>query len=637
MNALTLTLPAAMDRAAIALREGRPAETEQLCRAVLGTQPTSFDAQYLLARALAQRAQQRDALLAVDKALALQPDHVEAQFVRVDLLRRLNLRPYALAAYGKILALQPRSVEALHDRAALLREMNRLGAALADCDAGLAIRPDYAEMHYLRGVVLRSLNRWRDAVDSFARAVALRPDYSAARFGRCIAELPILYSSEAEIAARRAGYEQALRRLCDDFASGGLPELASGIGSFQPFFLAYQGLNDRAPQSLYGTLLCRLAERKFGQAAVAPPPRPGEPIRVGIVSGFFRMHSNWKQPISGWLKQLDRSRFDVFGYHAGAQTDDLTKVAAAACRRFVQGPLPPERWREEILRDAPHVLVYPEIGMNGNIPALAAQRLARTQCSFWGHPETSGMPTIDYFLSSELMEPPDGQSHYTERLVRLPNLSIYYEPVDLPRVAVDRAKYKLRPGATVFWCSQSVFKYLPQFDDVFARIAQAAGDCQFVFIQTATQQHVAALFWMRLAQAFARHGFKIDDHCVLLQHLPMPEFVAAMGLCDVFLDSIGWSGGNTTLESLTQDLPIVTLPGPVMRSRHSAAILRQMGITETIAATVDDYVSLAVRLARDVPWRRAMKAKVAANKHRVYRDRAAIEGFEQFLETVARA
>jgi len=66
------------------------------------------------------------------------------------------------------------------------------------------------------------------------------------------------------------------------------------------------------------------------------------------------------------------------------------------------------------------------------------------------------------------------------------------------------------------------------------------------------------------------------------------------------------------------------------------AILRMMGVTETIAETIDDYVSIAVRLARDVPWRMSVKAKISASKHRIYFDRACISALEQFLDQVMR-
>ena len=136
---------------------------------------------------------------------------------------------------------------------------------------------------------------------------------------------------------------------------------------------------------------------------------------------------------------------------------------------------------------------------------------------------------------------------------------------------------------------------------------------------------------------FRSAGLDCDEHCVFLPSLPMDQFTAASGLCDVFLDSIGWSGCNTTLESLAHDLPIVTLPAQLMRGRHSAAFLTMMGIGETIAADLDDYIALATRLAHDRGWRDEIRAKIAANKHRLYRDDAAIRGLEAFLDRVGRA
>jgi protein O-GlcNAc transferase len=265
---------------------------------------------------------------------------------------------------------------------------------------------------------------------------------------------------------------------------------------------------------------------------------------------------------------------------------------------------------------------------------LATQRLAPIQCNAWGHPETSGLPTLDYFLSSELMEPADGEDHYTERLVRLPNLSIYYEPPDIPAPSSPVPLPGIRPGATVYWSGQSLYKYLPQFDEVFCRVAREVGDCQFVFIEYQHGSLVTAQFRQRLERAFSAFGLKADDYCVVLPRLDQQQYIAAIGRCDAALDTIGWSGCNSTLESLTHGLPVVTTPGALMRARHSAAILRMMGVTETIGETVDDYVRIAVRLAKDEAFRLYVRQKMLLNKHRVFRERACIAGLEEFLVRV---
>jgi protein O-GlcNAc transferase len=222
-------------------------------------------------------------------------------------------------------------------------------------------------------------------------------------------------------------------------------------------------------------------------------------------------------------------------------------------------------------------------------------------------------------------------------LIRLPNLSIYYEPPAIPPLAMSRAELGLRPTSTAYWCGQSLFKYLPEFDDVYPRIAREAGDCQFVFIEYQGARQITDLFLKRLDRAFALYGLRAADYCVMLPRLDMPQFIAAIGVCDVILDSIGWSGGNTTLEGLCHALPIVTLPGPLMRGRHTAGILTMMGVTETLAPTVDDYVAIAVRLARDVARRATIKERMGAQTERVYRDTAPIRTLEDFLENAVRS
>ena len=131
-------------------------------------------------------------------------------------------------------------------------------------------------------------------------------------------------------------------------------------------------------------------------------------------------------------------------------------------------------------------------------------------------------------------------------------------------------------------------------------------------------------------------GLDAAKHCVFLPRLGLEQFIAAIGQCDVVLDSIGWSGGNSTLEGLAVDTPIVTQRGPLMRGRHTMAILQMMGITDTIADTLDDYVSIAARLGRDTAWRAEMKRRVSESKHKVYRDSTAIAALEDFLSRVAR-
>jgi protein O-GlcNAc transferase len=635
-NSAAMALQAKLNQGMLLHQQGRLAEAERIYGEVLRQYPKHFDALHLLGVIAFQTKRTERAVELITKAIGLDAKFAYAHSNLGNALIHLKRHEDAIASYDKAIALKPDYAEAYNNRGNALRDLKRPKDALASYDKAIALKPQ-AESYYNRGNALQDLNRQDEALASYDRALALKSNFAEAQFAQCMAELPILYENEPEILLRRAAYERRLRALCDaGDRSTNFADLAKGVGSWQPFYLAYQGYNDRDLQALYGSFVCRAMAKCYPPAALAPPPSETEPVRVGIVSGFFRQHSALRVTAKGWLSQLDRRQFSLFGYYTGNQEDAETKTAAAFCDRFVQGPLPLDRWRQEILADAPHVLIYPEVGMEPVAASLAAQRLAPVQCNSWGHPETSGFPTIDYFLSSDLMEPPDGQDHYTERLVRLPNLSTYLEPLDTSPISLSRSDLGLRRTATVYWCGQSLFKYLPQFDQVFPRIAREAGDCQFAFIQSKNGSHITELFWKRLTRAFAAFGLRAADHCVMWPPAGLQRYVAAIGQCDIVLDSIGWSGGNTTLDAMTHDLPVVTFTGALMRGRHTMAILKMMGVTETIAETIDDYVSIAIRLARDAPGRLAVKSKIAASKDRIYFDRACISGLEQFLNHVVR-
>jgi predicted O-linked N-acetylglucosamine transferase (SPINDLY family) len=630
--------PEAHNNLAIALQ--KRGETEQALahwEKAVTQKPEYAQAYSNYAKALAEQGRAGMALACWQRAVALDPNDVMAHGDFATALQKLNRFDEAAANYDRALALKPDNVEMHCGYAAALRGAGRPAEAIARYQKALLLAPDHLGAHAGLAGVLESEGRTGDATLHYERALALKPDLAELRFRLCTAQLPVIYLDEAEIEGRRIAYRKRLERLSADFESGApIGDVAAVVGNNQPFYLPYQGQCDRELQSTYGAMVCKAMAAKYPPPEMPPPPAPGEKIRVGIVSGLFRHHTVWKLMIRGWLSQLDREKFEVFCYHTNDTKDAQTEIAVKQATRFVQGPLPGPRWREEILADRPHVLIYPDIGMDPVSGWIAANRLAPTQCVTWGHPNTTGYPTIDYFLSSDLMEPPDGDQHYSEKLVRLPNLSIYYEPLDVRPAPLTRANMGLRPSAVAYWCGQSLFKYLPQYDQVFARIAREVPDCQFVFIQSHHGDPMTQRFGRRLERAFAVQGLDAAKHIHFVPRLGLEQFIGAIGQCDVVLDSLGWSGGNTTLEGLAHDTPIVTHGGPLMRGRHTMAILQRMGVTETIAATVDDYVAIAARLGREPEWRAEVKRRIGDNKHLVFRDSEAIRGLEEFFARAAR-
>jgi hypothetical protein len=275
------------------------------------------------------------------------------------------------------------------------------------------------------------------------------------------------------------------------------------------------------------------------------------------------------------------------------------------------------------------ILMLPDVGMTPASRILSCHRIAPIQFTAWGHPVTSGAPDIDFFLSSDLMEPEDAQSHYTERLVRLPNLALYLNP-PAPRLVQSR-DFDLPKGRVLFGCLQSLFKYLPHYDHVLPRIAQGIPQAVFVFLE-GHPPHTTATLRRRMSEAFASFGLDARDHVKILPSVSREGYLDLMAGMDVILDSIGWTGGNTSLQAIELGKPIVTLPGDFMRGRHTCAMFRMMGLEDQVAFSLEDYISRAVRLGADGALREQVGREMLERKHLLDEDRTFIDALDGFLK-----
>lgn len=401
------------------------------------------------------------------------------------------------------------------------------------------------------------------------------------------------------------------------------------------FLLHYQGKNDLELQKKYGALIHRITGAKYPQYTNEKPIRiraNDEKIKVGFISSFIHGHSIIKTH-GRWITGLDKRNFEISTFYTGTAPDRSTAEVKRQSDHFFHRPHFDSALVELIESRGLDAIIYPDIGMDPISQVLGAMRLAPVQCNGLGHPVTSGLPAIDYALSAELMEPPDGDSHYLETLIRLPNIASCYELERILRQKPDVKKEQ--DGKVRYLCSQSLYKLLPQNDEVYPRIAREVRNCQFWFIAHRSA-HVTDIFKSRLAGAFAKHDLDGANFFTVHPRQNQKAFLALNRKADVLLDSIMWSGNNSTLEGIACDLPVVTLPGPMMRGRHTYAILKMMGIEETIAEDLDDYVRIAVRLGNEPSWREAVVAAFASRRARVYDDEAPVRALERFLEGLFR-
>jgi CRISPR-associated protein Csy1 len=137
----------------------------------------------------------------------------------------------------------------------------------------------------------------------------------------------------------------------------------------------------------------------------------------------------------------------------------------------------------------------------------------------------------------------------------------------------------------------------------------------------------------RFTGALARHGLSFSERVRVLPQVGHDDYLRINLVSDAMLDTLRWSGGNTSLDALACGLPIVTLPGAYMRGRQSAAMLELLGVPELIAANREQYLALAQRLAGDAPWRASLRQRIRSAQDRLFDRTDAIGPLQRFFQS----
>jgi protein O-GlcNAc transferase len=547
---------------------------------------------------------------------------------------------------------------ALCDRAKLLHQQRRFAESLDAHEEALRLAPDSMVIRLSAARLAHSLERQEVSLRHFEEAARVDPRcYQAVEAARriCVgagfAERALKYASMAHeldpspaallstqllvpsimpsleaIREARERYERGL-----DAMLAAPPRLESPDGSLgvSAFFLAYHGLNDRELQVKTARMfLAAIPGLAFTAPHCAGARRSGAKIRIGFLSRFFASHSICSTSV-GLIEKLSRERFEVVALRVMPSRDDeaTARIRAAADRTV---DLDPDvyRARSQIAALELDILFYQDIGMEPISYFLAFARLAPVQCVSFGHPNTTGISTIDYFISNDLFEPPDAQAHYSERLVLLrdlPTLAYYYKP-KLPAFPPARAAFSLPEEAHLYVCPQTLFKLHPAFDAILGGILERDPKGLVVLIAGQFQE-----FTDRLRARFACTLHAHAHRMVFLPFMGFERFMQLLRVADVILDTVHFNGMNTSLQAFAAGTPVVTLPGKLQRGRHTQAMYRKMGILDCIAADSRQYVDVAVRIATDSAHAQMLRKRIVASNHVLFEDPRVVEEFERFF------
>jgi protein O-GlcNAc transferase len=615
------------------LCNGQLEEAAASYRRALEIQPDYAEVHCSLGAVLKDMGQIDGAAESLQRALAINPNFVEAHFNLGLALQGLGQSEAAAGSFRRTIELRPGFGAAHSNLGFVLLDIGQHEEAVASYRRALQINPNLAVEHNNLGAALKEQGKFDEAAASYRRALDIEPDNAIYRLA-LLFNSPTAPQTEAESAAVPGDFDQSLQILTDWMLSA--PQQRERISealSLQPtFYLAYRDGNHVARLSRFGNML----DNSSPHAAFKSAPPPAK-LRLAVVSNHFRRHSVWDVILRGILVNLDRSRIKVILYNLGNREDEETKLARSLADvwRDTHTVTDLNGWLAAINNDQPDVIFYPEIGMNHTTLRLAAQRLAPLQVASWGHPITTGLPSMDMYFSGDLLEPPDASTHYCERLVRLPGTGCCTMPIELVPKNLNQLEAELatRRG-TRFVIAQTPFKFDPADDVLFADVAAAVGESTFILFDLPQFSWAMEQLMARLNRTFRERGLDPENHLLVIPWLPREQFYALLDASDIFLDCPSFSGYTTAWQAVQRGLPVVTLEGGFMRRRLAAGLLRRIGITDTIAASSDEYVAIVKKLAaecRDPVQRKARRHALKIASVLADNDVSVVRAFEHSL------
>jgi predicted O-linked N-acetylglucosamine transferase (SPINDLY family) len=610
-----LTLQQTFDQAVQHHQAGRLREAEQLYRQVLGEKPTYTIAMHCLAVIACQTGRNDLAIDLIRHALFLDPNHADGHSNLGNLLKEKGKLEEAILAYRKAISLKPNFPEAHNNLANALRANGQLNDAIAEYRRAIELRPNFPEAHGNLGVALKESGYIDKAIGEYRQAIALKPEYAQAYFNLGISlheqdELDEAVAAYARAGALNPNYAEAHNnrgRVLKD--QGRLDDAITAYSraiSLRPAFV-------EAHSNLIMTLLyhpaygAQVIAEECGRwnAQHAEPLKkfitahnndrdPDRRLRIGYVSPDFRDHVVGRN-ILPLLRHHDRRQFEIISYAQVPRADAITGLLQQNVDgwRNIAG-LSDAQVAEQIRKDRIDLLVDLAFHTADNRLLVFARKPAPVQVTWLGCPASTGLTAIDYRLSDPYLDPPGmDESIFSERTIRLPDSFWCYGPPDGRDIPVNSLP-ALDRGFVTFGCLSTFAKINDAALSLWAKVMHQVQDSRLLLLAPVGSPRQRTLD--RLAQEGIDPG-RIE----FVPRQSRQKYLELYHRIDLGLDSFPYNGHNTSLDSFLMGVPVITRVGQKTVSRAGWSQLSNLGLGELAGHSDDQFVRIAVELARDLP------------------------------------
>ncbi|MBM3484647.1 MAG: tetratricopeptide repeat protein, partial [Alphaproteobacteria bacterium] len=560
------------------------------------------------------------ALMAFRRAIALMPGHADAHASLGLALERLGRTDEAESAFRRALALKPGHADANNGLATLLRARGEASTAITLYQRAIETEPHH----------LRALDNLGDALHGAgglddARSMYRRADEVSPSFGRRLKAgllLPRVYASLEEMNTQRARFFEALTQL-ERWRDRIVDPLAE-INQL-PFALAGQGENDRVGFERIANLVRPSVPEWVTPRTKAPR---GKTRRVGYVLPHAAI-SERGASLTGVLPALAARGIEIIALDPNSAGAAPSIILGAA--RIVKLPRHLAAARHAIADLHLGALIHGEIGRDPLGYFLAFSRLAPAQLNLGGIGVTSGLRTIDHYISDRFTDDEAAQEEYTERLIRLDGFARLWSRPAAVFEARGRAALGLPPSGALYVCPVRPSRLHPAFDRCLAGILERDRDGHVVLLEDPLApcdvEHLRARFQETLGRDAARVLFIVPS-----------RLDAVLPHATVVLDAMPSGGIGALIDAFASHVPIVTWAGPVSRARRGRALYRALGVDGPVARDATSYVDQALALAGEPARRAALVEAIREHAPRLFDQPAGAEALADFvMESIAHA
>lgn len=356
-------------------------------------------------------------------------------------------------------------------------------------------------------------------------------------------------------------------------------------------------------------------------------------IKIGFISEFFKNHTISKL-FKGLIFNLDNTLFEkyIFYLDNGKGIDDeFFKSEKENNLKILKLPKSFNDKTNMIIEQNLDILFYPDIGLSTQLYYLTFLRLAKYQLTSWGHPETTGNPNIDFFLSSKLLEKNlnESQKHYSEKLLLCEYLPMFYSKPKIKKIEDSEIQ-----SNNIYSCPQTLFKLHPDFDEIILKIIKNDKKANIFFIK-GKEFLLADKIYTRLSKKIVNEMDRIH----FIDSLTNEEYINHCGRASVLLDPLYFGAGNSFHESMFYGTPTITMPNQFLRSRIVDGAYKQMKIDNPpVVESIDDYVSTAIDFANTKPKILLERKKYYAEcaEKFLFKNNEALKSFQNILINIVK-